>query len=233
MMRDILLETVLVPVHRAGWPFIGGLAVATLLLAFVAAPLGWLAACLTAFCAFFFRDPPRMTPTRPGLLVSAADGRVVSVGAAVPPAALAMPATPVACVCVFLSIFDVHVNRMPVDGIVLKSIHTRGAFGNAASPAAGEVNERRAWLIGCADGRQVAVVQIAGLLARRIVSWVDVGRVVRAGERFGLIRFGSRVDVYLPEGVAPLVAPGQRVIGGETVIADLTSAEPQRPAERR
>jgi phosphatidylserine decarboxylase len=233
-VRDILLSTVLIPVHRAGWPFVAGLAgLALLLLVFTPWPAAAAVALLALATAFFFRDPDRFTPVRAGLVISPADGRVIEVGPAVPPAELALPAEPRLRVAIFLSIFDVHINRAPIDGRVMRRIHQPGRFRNAADPSAADANERQAWLIGGDDGHAVAVVQIAGLVARRILAWVTPGETVRAGQRIGMIRFGSRVDVYLPSGTVPLVAVGQRTIGGETVIADARAQEPQRPADRR
>ena len=230
MSRNVLTATVLIPVHRAGWPFVG----AALVLAFTLLFVGWgwalLAALLALAIAFFFRDPERHTPHRQGLIVSPGDGRVVAVAPVVPPAELGLADTPLTRVSIFLSIFDVHINRAPVDGVVSCRIHTPGRFGNAGSVEGSEANERQAWLIAVDDGPPVVVVQIAGLIARRILGWVAVGARVRTGERIGMIRFGSRVDLYLPDGVAPLVAVGQRMIGGETVIADVRANEPARPA---
>lgn len=233
MSRNTLAATVLIPVHPAGWPFVGALAGLAALLLFV----GWGWALLAAFAAFatafFFRDPERQTPQRQGLIVSPADGRVVAVAPAVPPKELALADRPLMRVSIFLSIFDVHINRAPVDGIVARRVHTPGRFRNAAFVEASEANERQAWLIDVEDGPPIAVVQIAGLIARRILAWVGEGARVRTGERIGMIRFGSRVDIYLPDGLVPLVAVGQRMIGGETVIADARANEPPRPAAVR
>lgn len=187
----------------------------------------------TGWCVYFFRDPQRLTPTRSGLIVSAADGIVSAVDTAIPPPGLDLPAEPVARISVFLSVFDVHVNRIPMDGKVAAIRYRPGKFLNAALDKASEDNERNALRIDTPDGKRLAVVQIAGLVARRIRCWVREGDEVRAGQRFGLIRFGSRVDVYLPLGVAPLVAPGQRCFAGETVIADIRAQEPARQAEYR
>jgi phosphatidylserine decarboxylase len=223
----------LVPVHRAGWPFIAGFALASLLLMFLSTPLGVLGLLATAWCVYFFRDPDRQTPTRQGLVVSAADGVVSAITEASPPPGLGLPDRPLTRISVFLSVFDVHVNRAPIDGTVETVCYRPGTFVNAALDKASEDNERNALRITVSDGLSIVVVQIAGLIARRISCWVSQGQAVQAGERFGLIRFGSRVDVYLPDGIAPLVAPGQRCIGGETVIADLRAQEAPRLAERR
>ena len=233
MSRNPLAATVLIPVHPAGWPFVGGLAALAVVLLLV----GWGWSLLAAFAAlataFFFRDPERHTPVRQGLIVSPGDGRVVAVAPAVPPAELALTDRPLMRVSIFLSIFDVHINRAPVDGVVARRVHTPGRFRNASFVEASEANERQSWLIAADDGPPIAVVQIAGLIARRILGWVGEGARVKAGQRIGMIRFGSRVDVYLPDGMVPLVAVGQQMIGGETVIADARANEPPRPASVR
>jgi len=228
-----LLKYVLVPIHREGWPFIALFAVAALLLALLWEPLGWLGLLLTAWCAFFFRDPDRVTPTRDGLVISPADGMVQMIGRAVPPAELGMGEAALMRVSIFMSVFDVHVNRMPVAGRILRLAYRPGKFVNASLDKASEDNERMAVRIATPDGREFVVVQIAGLIARRIKCWLGEDSQLRAGERFGLIRFGSRVDVYLPEGVAPLVVCGQRAVAGETVLADVASGEATRVGEVR
>ncbi len=228
-----MLKDFLVPIHRAGWPFIAIFAVLALVLFLVFPPLGWVGLILTAFCIFFFRDPERIVPVRPGLAVSPADGLVSAVDRVPPPASLDMGAQAVTRISVFLSVFDVHINRVPCDGTITALSYHHGKFVNAALDKASEENERQAARLTLDDGRHVAFVQIAGLIARRIVCNLHDGQRVRAGERFGLIRFGSRTDIYLPAGVASLVAPGQRMIGGETVIADLLSDETQRGGEAR
>ena len=232
-MFDTIRDTVLVRVHPAGRPFISGFAVLTLAAFLISPSLGLAGLLATAACALFFRDPERLTPIRPGLVVSAADGIVTAVETVLPPPELELQPSPVVRISVFLSILDVHVNRVPVDGTIAAVNYRPGTFVNAALAKASEDNERNAVRIDTADGRTVVVVQIAGLIARRICCWVSAGLDVRAGERFGLIRFGSRVDVYLPSGVSPLVFPGQRCIAGETVLADLYAYESARLAERR
>lgn len=214
---------VLSPPHPAGRPFL-----IVGLLAFVVGLLfaGWLAwagLLFTAFCLYFFRDPERVPPGRPFLLLAPADGRVVSVAAAQPPPELGLGVTPRWRVGIFLSVLDVHVNRVPADGTVTRIAYRHGRFVNAALDKASADNERNALAIRLPDGREIAVVQIAGLIARRIVCDVREGDTVRAGQRFGIIRFGSRTDLYLPEGVRPLVVEGQTMIGGETVIADFAT----------
>ena len=222
------VRSVLVPIHRAGWPIIAVFAVVTLLLFLVAQPLGWLGLILTAWCVYFFRDPDRVTPIRPGLVVSPADGRVQAIVPAAPPGELGLPQQAWTRVSIFLNVFDVHVNRSPADGTVERVEYRAGTFVNASLDKASEDNERSAVSLRLADGRHLAFVQIAGLVARRIVCHAFPGQIIRAGERYGLIRFGSRVEVFLPAGVATLVVVGQKAIAGETVIADLTGTEAAR-----
>lgn len=228
------LDTVMTPIHRAGWPFIAVFAiVAALLGLLVAAPLGWLGLVATAWCVYFFRDPERVTPTRDGLIVSPADGRVILIEPASPPAELQMGDRPVTRISVFLNVFNVHVNRVPADGVTVRAEYQPGSFLNAAAEKASSENERMAIRHRLPDGREMAYVQIAGLVARRIICYLKPDQKVKAGERFGLIRFGSRTDIYLPEGVAPLVCVGQTMIGGETVLADLNSREAPRDGDYR
>ncbi len=221
------------PVNREGWPFVALFAVVALLLGQLWAPLGWLGVILTCWCAWFFRDPDRVTPVRDGLVVSPADGVVQLLGLAPPPKELEMGDEPRMCISVFMSVFSVHINRVPVAGTVVKTAYQPGKFLDASLDKASADNERMSVRLARADGRELAFVQIAGLVARRIKCDLANGQAVRAGQRFGLIRFGSRVDVYLPAGVAPLVALGQSIIAGETVLADLDSAEAARPGEVR
>jgi phosphatidylserine decarboxylase len=233
---DLMIDTIrstLVPIHRAGWPFVAAGAAATLLGWWFASPLGWALAIVTCWIAYFFRDPDRVTPVRPGLVISPADGRVQMITEAAPPPELRMGDAPRPRISVFLNVFDVHVNRLPVDGQVISAHYRPGAFVNASLDKASVDNERMSLAIMLADGRDVAVVQIAGLVARRIICHIGPGAAARAGARYGLIRFGSRVDVYLPQGVAPLVVVGQRVIAGESVLADLTGSETARAGEVR
>lgn len=216
------LRLVLAPPHPAGRPFIGGGIVAALLgLVLLGDWLFWLGLLFTGFCLYFFRDPERVPPGRPGLVVAPADGKVVSVEPAVPPEELGLGPEPRWRVAIFLSVLDVHVNRMPVDGTVTRVAYRHGKFLSANLDKASEENERNAIALALPDGRDLAVVQIAGLVARRILSDAKVGDVVQAGDRFGIIRFGSRTDVYLPQGVQPVVAVGQTMIGGESVLAEL------------
>jgi phosphatidylserine decarboxylase len=234
MMNASMRQSILVPIHRAGWPFIAMFAAVSLLLLTLSSALGAIGLMATAWCVYFFRDPDRMTPTRHGLIISPADGIVSSVSPAPPPSNLGLPERQqLTRVSVFLNVFDVHVNRAPIDGTINAIRYRAGKFLNASLDKASEDNERNALQIETADGTSIIVVQIAGLIARRICSWVREGQPIRAGERIGMIRFGSRVDVYLPDGVPPLVSPGQRCIAGETVIGDLRAQEPARRAERR
>ncbi|MFN0218000.1 MAG: phosphatidylserine decarboxylase [Hyphomicrobium sp.] len=228
---DTIFDT-LSPVHSDGHKFIAIGAAASLLFFLLYPPLGWVAALITGWIIYFFRDPPRVTPLRPGLVVSAADGRISSIESVTPPAELGLGPEPRTRISTFLSVFDVHINRAPVPGRIARSTYIPGAFLNAALDKASEDNERRAIVIETQDGAQIGVVQIAGLIARRIVTFSEIGDSIGVGQRFGLIRFGSRVDVYLTPGATPLVSVGQRAIGGETVFADLTSSEPEREARR-
>jgi phosphatidylserine decarboxylase len=213
------------PIHPEGYPFIGGFALASLILFWLWPPLGWLGTLLTLWCAYFFRDSPRVTPIGAGLVVAPADGRVSLVVNAVPPPELALGTTPLPRVSIFMSVFDCHVNRAPVSGRIERIVYTPGKFLNADLDKASEDNERNALVI-ASDAGRVGVVQIAGLIARRIVCWIKEGQPVHTGERIGMIRFGSRVDVYLPPGTVPLVSEGQTALAGETVIAEL-GAMPQ------
>jgi phosphatidylserine decarboxylase len=223
-----LLRQVLAPIHPDGWRFIAIFAVATAVLFWIANPLGWLGVAATAWCAYFFRDPWRITPLRAGLAVAAADGVVASVDRAPPPAELEMGTAPMLRIAIFLSVLDVHVNRMPLSGRVVKRSYRKGKFFNASLDKASEENERLALRVATSEGAEFAVVQIAGLIARRIRCDVDAGQDVIAGQRYGLIRFGSRTEIYLPANWSPLVLAGQRAVGGETVIADARAGEGPR-----
>ena len=218
MLEDV--GSVLSPPHRAGWPFIAGGVIVGVAGLFIGTWLVWLGILFAGFCLYFFRDPERVSPARPGSIVAPADGRVVLVGLAIPPEELGLGPAPRWRVAIFLSVLNVHINRVPIDGVVTRVAYRAGAFVSASMDKASDSNERNAIALRLADGRDIAVVQIAGLIARRIICWVREGDQVQAGSRFGLIRFGSRTDLYLPEGVKPLVSPGQSMIGGETVIAE-------------
>ncbi len=225
------LKLVLVPINHEGHRFIAIFAAITLALFLFTWPvLGWIGVVLTLWCVYFFRDPDRAVPTRAGLIVSPADGRVQLIERAVPPEELGLGPDARLRISIFLNVFNVHVNRVPFGGTIVRQVYRPGKFFNAALDKASEENERHAVHLRSDDGQDIIFVQIAGLVARRIVCYLTDGQQVRTGERFGLIRFGSRTDIYLPEGIQPLVAVGQNMVGGETIIADLngvnTSAMP-------
>jgi len=219
------IRSVIVPVHREGYPFIAGFAGATLVLALIWGPLFWIGLILTAWCVYFFRDPQRVTPVDDRLIVSPADGVVSFVGPAVPPRELGLGAEELTRISVFMNVFNCHINRSPTRGRITRIDYRPGKFLNAELDKASEENERNSLVIESPNG-PVAVVQIAGLVARRIVCWVEAGTTLAIGERFGLIRFGSRLDVYLPAGATPRVAIGQISVGGETIIAAFGEAQP-------
>lgn len=225
-----MLGTFIKPMHPEGYRFVGIFAVITLGLFWIASFLGWIGVGLTVWCYYFFRDPKRSTPTRPGLVVSPADGVISLIEKAVPPTELGMSDAALTRVSVFMNVFNCHVNRAPVEGEITAVAYRAGKFFNASLDKASVDNERNSVCIRMDDDRQIAVVQIAGLVARRIVCFVEPGQKMQTGERFGLIRFGSRLDVYLPDGVYPLVSLGQTMVAGETVLADLTSDEAARRA---
>ena len=209
------------PIHPEGYPFVAGFAIVTLILFWLWTPAGWLATFATLWCAYFFRDPQRMSPIYPGVVVAPADGRVVSIANALPPPELGLGATPLVRISIFMNVFDCHVNRSPVTGRIERIVYHEGLFLNASLDKASEDNERNAFVIGTPEGTRIAVIQIAGLVARRIVRFVSDGQALSAGQRIGMIRFGSRADVYLPAGTVPLVGEGQIAVGGETVLAEL------------
>jgi phosphatidylserine decarboxylase len=222
------IRSQMVPIHPQGYPFVGAAAFISLVLFVIWSPLGWIGTAFTLWCAYFFRDPLRVTPVRDGIMVAPADGRVSRIAYASPPPELGLGERPLPRISIFMSVFNCHVNRSPITGRIERIAYHPGAFLNADLDKASEANERNGLIIVAANGTRIGVVQIAGLVARRIVSFVREGITVGAGERFGLIRFGSRVDVYLPEGIKPLIAEGQTTIAGETVIADLTANDPGR-----
>jgi phosphatidylserine decarboxylase len=217
-----------VPIHRDGHKFIAIAALITLILFLVAPPLGWIGVIATGFCAYFFRDPDRVVPQRQGAVVSPADGKIAAIAEAVPPRELALGDQKLVRVSVFLSVLDVHIARTPVAGRISRSVYVPGKFLNAELDKASDENERQALVVETGEGRKFGLMLIAGLIARRIVTFVGEGASVAAGERIGLIRFGSRVDVYLPAGGEVLVSVGQTAIGGETVLAELAAESPMR-----
>lgn len=230
-MSDVL-KTVMVPIHREGYPFIVLFAIFGAGIGFLWAPLWFVGLILTLWCVYFFRDPVRVTPLREGLVISPADGVVQSVSKAEPPAELDMAAKPVWRVCVFMNVFNVHVNRAPVNGTIRKMEYRPGKFLNASLDKASVDNERQSFQIEATNGKELAVVQIAGLVARRILGDVEPGDDVSVGQRIGMIRFGSRVDVYLPPNVVPMVCEGQLAVAGETVIADMGSSSKGKEGPR-
>ena len=233
MNKGSLLDNVLVPIAREGWPFIAIFGLVSLILYFVYAPLGWIGLVLTLWCVYFFRNPNRVTPEREGLIISPADGIVQMIAEVSPPEELDMGSEPVVRVSVFMNVFDCHVNRIPCDGRIGKLVYVPGQFLNASLDKASEENERQMVRIDLDSGAFVGAVQIAGLVARRIVCYLEEDQIVLAGERFGLIRFGSRVDIYLPHGAVSHAVIGQKCVSGETVLADLKSDEAARSGEVR
>jgi phosphatidylserine decarboxylase len=221
----------LAPIHPEGYLFVAGFAVATLILWWIWAPLGAIGLLATLWCAYFFRDPARVTPQRNDLVIAPADGVVSAAGFAAPPPELGLGMAPLQRVSIFMSVFDCHVNRAPVEGRVERIVYHPGLFLSADLDKASEDNERNSLVIDAPSGRY-GVVQIAGLVARRIVCFTTEGARLAAGERFGLIRFGSRVDVYLPASAQIVVGVDSRAVAGETVIAEITSVAEPRPFAR-
>jgi len=221
-----LLGTFLKPMHREGWRFLLPAIAVTAAAMLLWQPLGWLCLLITVWIYYFFRDPKRTIPVEPTVILSPADGVVSLIEKAVPPEELEIGTELLTRVSVFMSVFNCHVNRAPIAGELMEMVYRPGKFVSASLDKASSDNERNSLVFKLADGRQLIVVQIAGLVARRIVPFVKVGDHLQAGQRFGLIRFGSRLDVYLPPGVAPLVGIGQTMIAGESVIADLGNGQP-------
>lgn len=221
-------------IHREGWPFIAATLALAVLSAFMAQPLFWLLLVLAGWMAIFFRNPVRVSPAAPGLVLSPADGRIEPIVTAVPPAELGLGMEPLTRISVFMNVFDCHINRAPLAGRVLRVAYKAGRFLSADLDKASEANERNGLIIEAADGAKVGVVQIAGLVARRILCWTSEGADLAAGERIGMIRFGSRLDVYLPKGSVVVAGAGQRAIAGETVVALLPGAgfRPPFPVRR-
>ena len=227
-----MLNTFIKPMHREGIKFILIFSVISLILFFIYIPLGWVGIGLTIWCYYFFRDPKRTIPVRDGLLVSPADGVISLIEKTMPPPELDIEKEELTRISVFMNVFNCHVNRSPIAGKVMEINYRPGKFFNASLDKASVDNERNSLVLQIPDGRQIVVVQIAGLVARRIVSFVKPKQTLRIGQRFGLIRFGSRVDIYLPTGVQPLVCLGQTMVSGETVIADLNSKELARDGRK-
>ncbi len=222
----------LTPIHPEGYPFIGGFALATLVLFWLWPPLGWIGLIATLWCIYFFRDPPRVTPIREGVVVAPADGRVCQVVSVVPPRELELGEGPLPRISIFMSVFDCHINRSPIAGRIERIVYRAGKFISADLDKASEDNERNAFVIVTETGQHLAVVQIAGLIARRIVCFARESELLEAGQRIGMIRFGSRVDVYLPVGTRVLAGEDQIAIAGETVLADLTARDTETAFRR-
>lgn len=227
------MPNILQIIHTDGWRFIAIFAAVAFVMAMINPNLGWVGAILTIWCMYFFRNPPRTVPMREGLIVSPADGIVCQIMSVVPPAEYEMGKKERVRVSIFLNVFDVHVNRVPVAGVVRKVIYHEGQFLNASFDKASDKNERNTIVLDASTGERIAFAQIAGLIARRIRCDIAPQEAVETGQVFGLIRFGSRMDVYLPEGMEPLVVEGQRMIAGETVLLDLNNAEPARRGVKR
>ena len=227
------ITTSFAPIHREGWRFIAIFAAVTLLFFWVGfQPVGWLGVVLTLWCAYFFRDPERVTPLQEGLVISPADGRVSAIEEVIPPPELDLPREPMTRISIFMNVFDVHVNRSPIAARISKLTYVPGLFLNAELDKASEDNERQALTLALADDTKIGVVQIAGLVARRIVKFTSEGESLQVGQRFGLIRFGSRVDVYLPKSVAVLACLNQRAVAGETVLADMNQIGSSRTGRK-
>ena len=216
-----MLKIVAVPMHPEGRKFVAIFAAVSIVLGLIWDPLFWIGAGLTVWCYYFFRDPVRVVPQQAGLVISPADGVVSLIEEVVPPADMGLGDAPLTRVSVFMNVFNCHVNRAPVAGKVVEVVYHHGKFLNASLDKASVHNERNSVTIETASGTRIGVVQIAGLVARRIVCFVKPDDHLGAGRRFGLIRFGSRLDVYLPSGIAPLVAVGQTATAGETILANL------------
>ncbi len=213
---------ILPPIHSEGWRFVGIFAAVTVLMWILFKPVGLICLVLTIWCYFFFRDPRRVIPAGENLVLSPADGIVSKITEVVPPKELEIGDEPMTRISVFMSVFNVHVNRVPMSGKIIKMFYRPGAFVNVSLDKESENNERQELAMETVTGHKIAFVQIAGLVARRIVTFVKEGDQLKAGERFGLIRFGSRLDVYLPKGTAIQVVEGQTAVAGETILADIS-----------
>ena len=219
------------PIHSEGWRFVGVFAAVTALMWMLFKPVGVICLVLTVWCYFFFRDPRRAVPEGESLVLSPADGIVSAIAEVVPPKELEIGEEPMTRISIFMSVFSVHVNRAPMAGKITKMFYRPGAFVDVSLDKESENNERQELAMETVTGHKIAFVQIAGLVARRILTFVKEGDQLKAGERFGLIRFGSRLDVYLPKGIAPLVLEGQTAVAGETILADMSVSGPARKGE--
>ncbi len=232
-LRNSIIPYAFPHINKEGWKFVAAFALITALLALLWEPLGVIGIVLTVWCYFFFRDPERVTPQIDNVIVSPADGKVQMITKIKGPKELGMEKEEYTRVSIFMSVFNVHVNRAPASGTITKTSYIKGKFFNATLDKASKDNERQLLAMKTDSGKDIAFVQIAGLVARRILCFAKKGTTYKAGERFGLIRFGSRLDVYLPEGVEPQVCLGQTMIAGETIIANLNSSAPQIMGESR
>lgn len=229
-MRELL--SFIPPMHPEGRRFVLIFAAITLVLFLIWEPFGWLGVIATVWCAWFFRDPERVTPDRPGLVIAPADGVINMIAKAAPPPELGMGDTELTRISIFMNVFNVHIIRAPVEAAAIRTSYRPGKFLNANLDKASEENERYSVLMRTGGGHDYGVVMVAGLVARRILPFLKQGAHLEAGDRIGLIRFGSRVDVYLPEGLEPLVCVGQTSVGGETVLADHHAHHDHRPGRR-
>ena len=226
---DSIKTSMLVPIHSAGIPFIAIFAILTVIMGWFWSPLYFFGLVLTLWCIYFFRNPVRVTPMLSGtnknnLIISPADGRVIEISKITPDEEIGLPVGNWTRVCVFMNVFDVHVNRSPMLGKIFYKNYIQGSFFNASLDKASSENERLILGMETENGKKIAFVQIAGLVARRIICDVGIGSLLKAGEVFGLIRFGSRVDIYFPSDVSVMVLKGQKMIAGETIIGDFTKS---------
>jgi phosphatidylserine decarboxylase len=226
---DSIKTSMLVPIHSAGIPFIAIFAILTVIMGWFWSPLYFFGLVLTLWCIYFFRNPVRVTPMLSGtnknnLIISPADGRVIEISKITPDEEIGLPVGNWTRVCVFMNVFDVHVNRSPMLGKIFYKNYIPGSFFNASLDKASSENERLILGMETENGKKIAFVQIAGLVARRIICDVGIGSLLKAGEVFGLIRFGSRVDIYFPSDVSVMVLKGQKMIAGETIIGDFTKS---------
>ncbi|MDC0544082.1 phosphatidylserine decarboxylase [Alphaproteobacteria bacterium] len=226
---DSIKTSMLVPIHSAGLPFIAIFAILTVIMGWFWSPLYFFGLVLTLWCIYFFRNPIRVTPILSGtnknnLITSPADGRVIEISKITPDEEIGLPEGNWTRVCVFMNVFDVHVNRSPMLGKIFYKNYIPGSFFNASLDKASTENERLILGMETENGKKIAFVQIAGLVARRIICDVGIGSLLKAGEVFGLIRFGSRVDIYFPSDVSVMVLKGQKMIAGETIIGDFTKS---------
>ena len=224
---DSIKTSVLTPIHPAGIPFIALFLILTIIIGWIWPPLYYVGFTLTLWCIYFFRNPYRTTPELPGsnknnLIISPADGTVIEISKITPTEDIGLPEGKWTRVCIFMNVFDVHVNRSPMLGQITYKKYIPGSFFNASLDKASEKNERLILNMDTENGNKIAFVQIAGLVARRIICEVDIGHSLKAGEIFGLIRFGSRVDIYFPSEVSVMVLKGQKMIAGETIIGDFS-----------